>query len=71
MVAYASLGGREFQNFPRGAVAVPGEIPEHMNPLGGLPEMHRGAVAAPGDGLVGGTRGEATRSPPCESSQDI
>ena len=30
---------------------------EHMNPLGGLPEMHRGAVAAPGDGLVGGPRG--------------
>ena len=28
-----------------------------MNPLGGLPEMHRGGVVAPGDGLVGGPRG--------------
>ena len=70
MVAYASLGGRGIQNFPAAAVVAPGEILEHMNPMGGFPEMHSGAVAAPGDGLVGGPRGEAIRNPPCESPQD-
>ena len=70
MVAYTSLGGRGFQKYDAADVLAPGEILEHMNPMGGFPEMHSGAVAAPGDGLVGGPRGEAVEIPPCESSQD-